>query len=55
MVRKGTFRTRPLMTTCHLKTMYVDVYRKIDIEDFKYANGSFINYSTDVVFMLPAV
>jgi hypothetical protein len=35
--------------------MYVDVYRKIDIEDLKFSNGSFINFATDVAFMYPAI
>ncbi len=35
--------------------MYVDVFRQIKIEDFKYPNGTFYDHASDVVYMVPAV
>lgn len=41
--------------TSHLKTMYVDVFRKIKVSDLQYANGTFYDYASDVTYMTPAV
>jgi hypothetical protein len=35
--------------------MYVDVMRQIDVTDFQYSNGTFINYASDVTFMTPSI
>lgn len=40
-LEKGTVRSLKKFFASHLKTMYVDVFRQIDLSNFKYDNGTF--------------
>ncbi len=35
--------------------MYVDLFRKINAGDLQYKNGTFYDYSPDVVYMTPMI
>lgn len=54
-LEQGTFRQLKSFFSSHLKTMYVDVMRKIKQEDLQYPNGTFYDYAPDVTYMTPSI
>jgi hypothetical protein len=54
-LENGEFRKLKDFFSSHLKTMYVDLFRKINASDLQYQNGSFYGYAPDVAYMTPAI
>ena len=54
-IKSGKYRKSNKFITRHLRTLYVDLFRKLKDSDFRFSNGSYINYATDTVIMKPVL
>ena len=55
VLKKRKFRQTKRFHTSHLLTFYTDIYRKIELKDLTYPNGTFFVMGGDVAMSTPIV
>lgn len=50
---ENSFRRLKGFISSHLKTFFVDLFRKIKVQDLQHNNGKFYGGASDTVMMIP--
>ncbi len=51
----NSFRLQPVFLSSHLKSFYVDLFRKIKVNDIKETDGNFYGGASDLAIMYPMI